>query len=78
MDTPLAQSLRSAPDRPALAFSDPESALRWAKTLPFLNVAQVYEQVIGQLRALSAAEFTPWTRDMRSLICSVVSVSTRF
>jgi hypothetical protein len=62
MDTPLAQSLRSAPDRPSLAFSDPESALRWAKTLPFLNVAQVYEQVIGQLRALSAAEFTPRER----------------
>ncbi len=48
--------------RPALAFSDPDSALRWAKTLPFLNVAQVYEQVIGQLNAVSAAEFSPRER----------------
>ncbi|MBS0322144.1 MAG: hypothetical protein JSR18_16490 [Proteobacteria bacterium] len=62
MDTPLAQSSRMAATRPSLAFSDPDSALRWAKTLPFLNVAQVYEQVIGQLRALSAAEFTPRER----------------
>ena len=62
METQTAQSSRIAEDRPALAFSDPESALRWAKTLPFLNLSQVYEQVIGQLRALSAAEFTPRER----------------
>ena len=48
--------------RPPLAFSDPDSALRWAKTLPFLNVAQVYEQVIGQLGAVSAADFSPRER----------------
>lgn len=62
MDIPLAPSARPPLDRPLLAFSDPDSALRWAKTLPFLNVAQVYEQVIGQLRALSGAEFTPRER----------------
>jgi hypothetical protein len=48
--------------RPPLAFSDPDSAMRWAKTLPFLNVAQVYEQVIGQLNAVSGAEFSPRER----------------
>ena len=36
--------------------------MRWAKTLPFLNVAQVYEQVIGQLNAVSGAEFSPRER----------------
>lgn len=62
METQSAQSSRTVEDRPSLAFSDAESALRWAKTLPFLNLSQVYEQVIGQLHALSAAEFTPRER----------------
>jgi hypothetical protein len=47
---------------PALAFADADTALRWSKSLPFTNVAQVYEAVYGQLRALSAAEFLPRER----------------
>lgn len=62
-DTSVASAAPAASRvRPALAFSDPDSALRWAKTLPFLNVAQVYEQVIGQLNAVSAADFSPRER----------------
>ncbi len=47
---------------PALGFADAESAKRWAKGLPLTNVAQVFEAVHGQLRALSAAAFPPRER----------------
>ena len=47
---------------PALVFANAEGAARWAKSLPLLNVATAYEAVIGQLRALSAAEFPPRER----------------
>ena len=47
---------------PALAFADAEGATRWAKALPFTNVAQVYDAVMGQLKALSGAEFLPRER----------------
>jgi len=54
-----------APDRadtPRLAFADLDGAKRWANALPLTNVAQVYEAVFGQLKALSAAEFAPRER----------------
>jgi len=54
-----------APDRagtPRLAFADLDGAKRWANALPLTNVAQVYEAVHGQLKALSAAEFAPRER----------------
>ena len=50
------------PGVPALAFADAEGVKQWAKTLPLTSVAQVYEAVLGQLRAMSAAEFTPRER----------------
>ncbi len=50
------------PSRPALLFSDAESAKRWANTVPLLPVAQAYDAVHGQLRAMAAAEFPPRER----------------
>ena len=47
---------------PRLAFADLDGAKRWANELPLTNVAQVYEAVHGQLKALSAAEFPPRER----------------
>jgi hypothetical protein len=47
---------------PRLAFADLEGAKRWANALPLTNVAQVYEAVHGQLKALAAAEFPPRER----------------
>ena len=62
--TPPAQdgAAKSAPPRPSLAFADAETAKRWAKGLPLTNVAQAFEAVHGQLRALSAADFAPRER----------------
>ena len=40
----------------ALAFADADGAKRWAKSLPITSVAPLYEAVLGQLRALSAAQ----------------------
>jgi cyclic-di-GMP-binding protein len=51
-----------APGTPALAFADLEGARKWAKALPFTNVAQLHEAVVGQLKALAAAEFAPRER----------------
>jgi hypothetical protein len=48
--------------RPQLAFADTDSAKRWAKGLPLTNIAQAYDAVHGQLRAMSAAEFAPRER----------------
>jgi cyclic-di-GMP-binding protein len=47
---------------PRLAFADLDGAKRWANALPLTNVAQVYEAVHGQLKALAAAEFPPRER----------------
>ncbi len=52
----------SAAPVPPLGFADADSAKRWAKGLPLTNVAQVFEAVYGQLRALSAATFAPRER----------------
>src|SRR4029434_9723772 len=47
---------------PSLAFADADSAKRWADALPLTNVAQAFDAVLGQLRALSAADFAPRER----------------
>ncbi len=60
-ETPLAPLPAAAP-KAALAFSDTDSAKRWAKTLPLASVAQVYDSVMGQLKAVGAADFAPRER----------------
>jgi len=52
----------SLPGPPALAFADLEGAKKWANALPFANIAQLYEAVLGQLKAMSAAELSPRER----------------
>jgi len=47
---------------PSLAFSDADSAKKWAKSLMITAVTPLYEAVHGQLRALSAADFAPRER----------------
>ena len=47
---------------PKLAFADAVGATTWAKSLPFANVAQLYDAVFGQIKAVSAAEFLPRER----------------
>jgi hypothetical protein len=47
---------------PALAFADAEGAVRWAKGLPLLTVGAAYDAVLGQLRALKAADVAPRER----------------
>ncbi len=50
------------PSRPSLLFFDSESGRRWAKTIPLMPVAQAFESVQGQLRAMGAAELPPRER----------------
>ena len=57
----VARSARD-PDAPSLAFADADSAKRWANGLPLTNVGQLYDVVLGQLRALSGANFPPRER----------------
>lgn len=47
---------------PPLAFADAEGAKRWVKSLLITSVTPLYEAVRGQLRALSAADFSPRER----------------
>jgi len=47
---------------PPLAFADADSAKHWANALPLTNVAQLFDVVHGQLKALSAASFAPRER----------------
>lgn len=54
--------LRSGASPPSLAFADADSAKRWANALPLTNVTQLFDAVLGQLRALSAADFAPRER----------------
>ncbi len=50
---PVAATAAATPATlPPLAFTDADSAKRWAKTLPLTDVAQLYEAVRGQLQAL--------------------------
>ncbi len=54
----------SVPERaiPSLAFADADGAKRWAKSLMVTGVNPLYEAIHGQLRAVSAASFTPRER----------------
>jgi hypothetical protein len=52
----------AADEMPALAFTDAESAKRWAKSLLITGVTPLYETINGQLRAMSAADFPPRER----------------
>ena len=47
---------------PPLAFADSDGAKRWVKSLLITGVTPLYEAVHGQLRALSAADFSPRER----------------
>src|SRR6266540_1671346 len=64
--SPALKAAPPAPERnagmPSLAFADAEGVAQWAKMLPLTNVAQVYDAVLGQLRAMSAAECAPRER----------------
>lgn len=51
-----------ADDLAPLAFADLDGAKKWAKSLPLLPVAQAYQALMGQLRALSAATLPPRER----------------
>ncbi len=53
---------RAADAVPALAFADADGARRWVKSLLITSVTPLYEAVRGQLRAVSAADFTPRER----------------
>ena len=52
----------TAPETPALAFRDAAGAAAWMKALPLSNVAQAYEALLGQLRALTHADIGPRDR----------------
>ena len=49
-------------ERPPLAFASAEGAKAWANALPFGSVVQMHDAVLGQLRALAAADFSPRER----------------
>jgi hypothetical protein len=51
-----------ARELPALAFAGAEGAVRWAKGLALQSVANAYDAVHGQLKALAAADFLPRER----------------
>ena len=53
---PAAQAL------PQLALTDADAAAAWSKALPLSNVNQAYDALIGQLRAMTAAEIRPRDR----------------
>jgi hypothetical protein len=63
MTDPGASPLPAAPvEIPALAFANAEGAKAWVNTLPFGSVAQMHDAVLGQLRALAAAQQSPRER----------------
>ena len=71
MTDPGASPLPAAPvEIPALAFADAEGAKAWVKTLPFGSVAQMHDAVLGQLRALAAAQQS--SRRERATIAEVM------
>ena len=57
-----ASSIAASSDIPPLAFADAQGASAWVKTLPFASVSQLNAAVLGQLRALAAAELAPRER----------------
>ena len=61
---PIAERVREAPpdETPALAFADTDSASKYFKSLILLSVPQAYAALIGQMRAVAGADFTPRER----------------
>ena len=57
-----APSEAPAQEPPQLAFTDAVTAAAWMKTLPLSNVTSAYGTLIGQLRALTAADIGPRDR----------------
>jgi hypothetical protein len=47
---------------PELAFTDAPSATRWVRSLPLSSVAQAYQEIRGQLQALTASTIGPRDR----------------
>jgi len=54
----LPAAARAPLDSVSLAFTDADSASKWADGLPFATVGQAYEALVGQLRAVTAAGFS--------------------
>ena len=53
---------RATQSPPSLAFADADGAKRWAKSLLVTGVNPLYQAILGQLMALSRADFTPRER----------------
>src|SRR6185312_2153853 len=47
---------------PELAFTDAASATRWVRGLPLSSVSQAYQEILGQLHALTASTIGPRDR----------------
>ncbi|HEY8245357.1 MAG TPA: hypothetical protein VII68_17970 [Casimicrobiaceae bacterium] len=54
----LPAAARAPLDSVSLAFTDADSAAKWADGLPFATVGQAYEALVGQLRAVTGASFS--------------------
>ncbi|MGE5087701.1 MAG: hypothetical protein ACM3QY_01135 [Candidatus Levyibacteriota bacterium] len=52
----------AGPDLPRLAWTDGSGAAKWMKTLPLSGVGQAYAALLGQLRAMTAADLPPRER----------------
>lgn len=52
----------ASPELPELAFTDAPSATRWVKSLPLSNIGQTYQELLGQLHALTASHIGPRDR----------------
>jgi hypothetical protein len=63
VDAPRKPDPEPNPDEtPELAFADAAGAAQWVRTLPLSNVAQAYDVLLGQLRALTASGIGPRDR----------------
>jgi hypothetical protein len=62
--TPIAEAVRApaAGAPPSLAFADTDGAAKYLKSLVLLPVPQAYQALMGQMRALAGAEFSPRER----------------
>src|SRR5690348_11980820 len=49
----------SSAEPPQPAFTDAASATRWVKSLPLSNVSLAYQEILGQLHALTASPMGP-------------------
>ena len=61
---PLAEAARAArgSEPPPLAFADSDGAAKFLKALVLQSVPQAYDALLGQLRAVAAADFPPRER----------------